>query len=101
MKFIQKFQKKVFSKVANRLQMVYNIIKVVKYPTKWVKVVNFHRVFHTVWKSKVSKCVENVQNLTQNTEYNGISTDKNVENLLKTMWKGGEELGRKLFDGYL
>ena len=33
--------------------MVYNIIKVVKYPTKWVKVVNFHRVFHTVLKTDV------------------------------------------------
>lgn len=33
--------------------MVYNIIKVVKYPTKWVEVVNFHRVFHTVLKTDV------------------------------------------------
>lgn len=77
--------------------MVYNIIKVVNHPTKWGKVVNFHLLFHTVWKTIVQKAVEKVQNLPRYTENNGISTYKHPE----TMWKGGEELGRKHFNGYL
>ena len=77
--------------------MVYNNNKVVKYPTKWVKVVIFHLTFHTVWKTSVKKCVKKVQNPTVITEYCGIPTNRSA----KTMWKGGEELGRKHFNGYL